>query len=83
MAKVEIYTDGSSHGNPGPGGYGAVIRFWDKKGILHEKELSEGFAETTNNRMELLAPAAALSELTRPCELTIISDSKYVVYEFQ
>ena len=83
MKQVTIYTDGSSHGNPGPGGWGAVLQFTDSKGVLHEKELSGGEPETTNNRMELSAPIAALERLKSPCEVMIISDSKYVVDAFQ
>ncbi len=73
MKKVEIFTDGACSGNPGPGGYGVVLRY---KNI--EKELSGGESETTNNRMELSAVIAGLSTLKEPCEVTIISDSKYV-----
>ena len=58
--KVTIYTDGSSRGNPGPGGYGAVLQFVDSVGKLHERELSQGYATTTNNRMELLGVIVAL-----------------------
>ena len=61
MSHVEIYTDGAARGNPnGPGGYGAILRFTDSKGQVHEKELSEGFNPTSNNRMELLAAIRAL-----------------------
>lgn len=81
--KVTIYTDGAARGNPdGPGGYGAVLQFIDSKGVLHEKELSEGFAKTTNNRMELLGVIKALEALTLPCEVDLYSDSKYVVSAF-
>ena len=63
---VDIYTDGAARGNPeGPGGYGAIIRYVDSKGTAHEKELSEGFPKTSNNRMELMAPAAAMEALNR------------------
>lgn len=73
--KVEIFTDGSSRGNPGPGGYGTILR----SGV-HYKELSEGFRRTTNNRMELLAVIRGLEELKVPeLKVTIYSDSKYVV----
>jgi ribonuclease HI len=75
MASVTIYTDGSSLGNPGPGGFGAVLLSGP-----HRKELSAGFRRTTNNRMELMAVCVALECLKRPdCEVTIFSDSKYVV----
>ncbi|MCL4121951.1 UNVERIFIED_CONTAM: hypothetical protein GTU68_055274 [Idotea baltica] len=72
---VNVYTDGASRGNPGPGGYGAILEY---KG--HEKELSAGFRLTTNNRMELLAVIVALETLTRDgLDVTVTSDSKYVV----
>jgi ribonuclease HI len=72
---VIIYTDGSSRGNPGPGGYGVVLKYGQ-----HRKELSEGFRKTTNNRMELLAVIKGLEALTRDgLDVTIYSDSKYVV----
>lgn len=71
--KVEIFTDGSCLGNPGPGGYGALLRY---KG--REKTLSEGFFLTTNNRMELLAAIMALETLKRPCDIVLTTDSQYV-----
>ena len=72
---IEIYTDGASSGNPGPGGYGAILRSGN-----HYKELSEGFRKTTNNRMELLAVIKALEALKSPNQTVIIySDSKYVI----
>ncbi len=72
---VEIFTDGSARGNPGPGGYGIILRF---KG--HEKELSAGFRMTTNNRMELMAIIVAIESLTKEgLDVMIYSDSKYVV----
>lgn len=80
--RVVIYTDGSSRGNPGPGGYGAVLRYTDPTGVLHERELSQGYARTTNNRMELMAAIAALEALKRPCEVEVHSDSQYVVNAF-
>ena len=80
--KVTIYTDGSSRGNPGPGGYGAVLHYTDSAGKLHVKELSAGYKSTTNNRMELLGPIVALEALRRPCEVTLISDSQYLVNAF-
>lgn len=73
MKKVEIFTDGACSGNPGPGGWGAILRC---NGI--EKELSGGEMETTNNRMELTAVISALSALKYPCEVTVTTDSKYV-----
>ena len=82
--KVTIYTDGSARGNPdGPGGYGAVLQSIDPKGILHERELSAGYERTTNNRMELMAAIVALEALNRPCEVTLYSDSQYLVKAFQ
>ena len=72
--KVTIYTDGACSGNPGPGGYGAVMQYGE-----HCKELSGGFSKTTNNRMELLAVIEGLQTLKRPCEVTVFSDSKYIV----
>ena len=73
MKQVEIYTDGSCLGNPGPGGYGAVLIF-DK----HRKELSLGFKHTTNNRMELLATIEALAALKEKCSVNLTTDSQYV-----
>jgi len=81
--KVTIYTDGAARGNPeGPGGYGAVLQYIDPKGTLHEREYSAGYKKTTNNRMELMAAIAGLEALTRPCEVTLISDSKYLTDAF-
>ena len=74
MKNVEIYTDGACKGNPGAGGYGAILVY---KG--HEKEFSGGEEMTTNNRMELMGAIAALSALKEPCEVTLTSDSKYLV----
>lgn len=72
---VEIYTDGSARGNPGPGGYGVILKYGK-----HEKEISCGYRLTTNNRMELLAVIVGLESLTRPgLQVHIYSDSKYVV----
>jgi ribonuclease HI len=73
MASVEIWTDGACSGNPGPGGWGAILRF---NGT--ERELSGAEALTTNNRMELMAAIAALEALTRPCAVTLTTDSQYV-----
>ena len=70
---VQIYTDGACSGNPGPGGWGAVLLYGE-----HEKQLSGGEANTTNNRMELTAVIEALSLLKRPCRVTLTTDSKYV-----
>lgn len=77
-----MFTDGSSRGNPGPGGYGAVLRCVDSRGAVHEKELSAGYACTTNNRMELLGVIAAFEALKRPCTVDVYSDSQYVVNAF-
>lgn len=74
MKHVDIYTDGACKGNPGPGGWGAVIVYGSA-----EKELSGGEKKTTNNRMELTAAVSALSALKEPCEVTLYSDSKYLV----
>ena len=74
LPAVSLYTDGACSGNPGPGGWGAILRFHDR-----EKELSGGEGETTNNRMELQAVISGLNELNRPCRVHIYSDSKYVV----
>mgnify|MGYP003043715127 FL=1 len=68
---VDIYSDGSSRGNPGPGGYGAILRFVDPSGGVHQKELSGGFERTTNNRMELLGVIVALEALKAPCEVAV------------
>ncbi len=72
--QVDIFTDGACSGNPGPGGWGAVLRFGE-----HEKELSGGEAQTTNNRMELTAVISALDALKEPCKVRLFSDSKYIV----
>ena len=82
MTSVTVYTDGSSRGNPGPGGYGALIEFVDSMGQLHVKELSQGYEKTTNNRMELMAAIAALEALNRPCEVSLWSDSQYLINAF-
>ena len=73
MKKIEIFTDGACSGNPGKGGWGAILRFNG-----HTKELSGGDANTTNNRMELTAVIEALKALKEPCEACITTDSKYV-----
>lgn len=81
--KVTLYTDGAARGNPdGPGGYGAVLEYVDKNGMLHTKELSQGYVKTTNNRMELMAVITGLEALNRSCEVDVYSDSKYVVDAF-
>ncbi|MGN1137543.1 MAG: ribonuclease HI [Oscillospiraceae bacterium] len=73
LTKVEIFTDGACSGNPGPGGYGVILRSMGR-----EKELSGGEKNTTNNRMELSGAIAGLSALKFPCEVTLTTDSKYV-----
>ena len=80
--EIAIYTDGACSGNPGPGGYGCVLMFTDENGTLHQKELSAGYAKTTNNRMEILAVIAALELVKKPCRITLYSDSQYVVKAF-
>lgn len=70
---VELYTDGACSGNPGPGGWGAILRFG-----AHEKELSGGAANTTNNRMELTAVIEGLRALKEPCSVRLTTDSRYV-----
>lgn len=82
MGKVVIYTDGSSRGNPGNGGYGAVLNYITPDGQVHTKELSQGYKTTTNNRMELLGVIVALEALKRPCEVELHSDSQYVCNAF-
>ena len=81
--KVTIYTDGSARGNPdGPGGYGVILHYVDTKGVLHESTKSAGYRKTTNNRMELMGVIVGLESLNRPCDVEIISDSKYVTEAF-
>jgi len=81
--KVTIYTDGSARGNPdGPGGYAAVLHYVDGNGQLHEKQMSQGYKKTTNNRMELMAAIVGLEALNRPCEVDLYSDSKYLTDAF-
>ena len=73
MSEIEIFTDGACSGNPGPGGWGAILRWQD-----HERELSGGEALTTNNRMELMAAIAALESLKKPCTVKLYTDSMYL-----
>ena len=80
--KVILYSDGSSRGNPGPGGYGAILQYTDTSGTLHEREFTAGYQNTTNNRMELLGVIVGLEALNKPCDVTVISDSKYVTDAF-
>ena len=74
MKKIILYTDGACSGNPGPGGYGAILIYGN-----HEKEISGGEKNTTNNRMELTAAISGLESLVEPCEVDLFSDSKYLV----
>ncbi|MDO5125520.1 MAG: ribonuclease HI [Ruminococcus sp.] len=74
MKKIELYSDGACSGNPGPGGYGVILKYKDIT-----KELSGGAPETTNNRMELTAVITGLKALKEPCEVDIYSDSKYII----
>lgn len=74
MKKVEIFTDGACKGNPGPGGWGALLRLG-----AHEKELSGGEPNTTNNRMEMTAAIRALGALIEPCEVDLYTDSRYLI----
>jgi ribonuclease HI len=74
MKHVTIYTDGACKNNPGPGGYGVVLQYGERR-----KELSAGFRLTTNNRMEILAAIAGLEALKEPCEVRLLSDSQYLV----
>jgi ribonuclease HI len=73
IPEVLIYTDGACAGNPGPGGYGAVMRYDDQR-----KEISRGFRKTTNNRMELMAVIASLQLLKKPCKVKLYTDSQYI-----
>ncbi len=81
--KVEIYTDGACSGNPGKGGYGVVLRYKKSDGNYIQKELSEGFEKTTNNRMEILAAIVGLESLKSPCSVVLTSDSKYLTDAFE
>lgn len=74
MKKIDIYTDGACSGNPGPGGWGAILMYGEL-----QKELSGGEPSTTNNRMELMAVISALEALNQPCEATLYTDSQYIV----
>jgi ribonuclease HI len=78
MPSLVAYTDGACSGNPGPGGWGVVLRALDGGQVVKERELSGGEALTTNNRMELMAAISALETLTRGSEITIVTDSAYV-----
>lgn len=76
--ELTAWTDGACSGNPGPGGWGVVMRATENGTVLREREMSGGEAETTNNRMELMAAIAALEALSRPSTITIVTDSAYV-----
>lgn len=78
MPELFAYTDGACSGNPGPGGWGAILIARDGDKVLKERELNGGEAHTTNNKMELMAAIAALEALDRPTSLTIVTDSSYV-----
>ncbi|MCF3972568.1 ribonuclease HI [Paracoccus salsus] len=78
MVALMAWTDGACSGNPGPGGWGVLMRAIDGETVLRERELHGGEAATTNNRMELMAAISALEALTRPSEIVIVTDSAYV-----
>ncbi|VDC26088.1 ribonuclease HI [Pseudogemmobacter humi] len=78
MPELFAYTDGACSGNPGPGGWGALLIARDNGAVLRERELSGGEADTTNNRMELMAAISALESLTRASAITVVTDSAYV-----
>ncbi|UWR37308.1 ribonuclease HI [Sulfitobacter sp. W074] len=78
MPDLYAYTDGACSGNPGPGGWGVLMRAMDGDKIVKERELKGGEAQTTNNRMELMAAISALESLSRTTEITIVTDSNYV-----
>ena len=78
MPRVLLFSDGACSGNPGPGGWGTILQFTDSAGKFHEKELSGGETQTTNNRMELSGVIAGLSALKSPCAVTVTTDSRYV-----
>lgn len=78
MTQLYAYTDGACSGNPGPGGWGVLLLARDGDAVVKERTLSGGEAETTNNRMELMAAISALEALARPSEITVVTDSAYV-----
>ena len=82
MGIVKLFSDGSSRGNPGAGGYGTILQYEDNSGTIHEKTMSQGYYETTNNRMELMGCIVGFEALTRPCRVQVYSDSKYLVDAF-
>jgi ribonuclease HI len=77
-AEIVAYTDGACSGNPGPGGWGVVLEAWDGATLLKARDLGGAEAETTNNRMEMMAAIAALETLERPSAVTVVTDSKYL-----
>lgn len=80
---VDIFTDGAARGNPeGPGGYGTVLSYIDTTGKEHRREYAQGYRRTTNNRMELMAAIVGLEALNRPCEISLYSDSQYLIKAF-
>ena len=81
--RVTLYSDGSARGNPdGPGGFGTILHYVNPQGKVYERELSAGYKKTTNNRMELMGVITGLEALTKPCDVDVISDSKYVTDAF-
>lgn len=83
MKEITLYTDGACRGNPGPGGYGCILQYIDGNGQAHTKELSAGYQETTNNRMELLAAIVGLETLRENCKVKLYSDSQYLVNAYR
>ena len=79
MTDVKLYSDGAARGNPdGPGGFGTILQYTDNNGTLHEREYSQGYKRTTNNRMELMGVITGMEALTKPCRVEVFTDSKYV-----
>lgn len=79
---IKLYSDGSSRGNPGKGGYGTILSYRKQDGSLHEREYSCGYRMTTNNRMELLGVIRGFQELKTPCNVEVYTDSSYIVNAF-
>ncbi len=79
MKNIFIYADGACRGNPGPGGYGIIMKFQDARCKMHEKEVKGAEENTTNNKMELTAAIMGLKTLKEPCHVTIVSDSNYLI----
>jgi len=79
MFEIKIYTDGACSGNPGPGGWGAILTAFKQDKLISEKELCGGSIKTTNNQMELTAAIESLKELKRPTKVTVVTDSKYLM----